>query len=255
MANSKLIGFVSALCLFPLSSLADDDGNRYNRDRQYASEISSADAYQLMMLNMATVLDVRSRQEYAAGHPERAYNIPYPRIDSGLPNQDPTTFYWEVYNKIAKGDVDRELLTLCRTGSRSIDAANILADPSNTALDERRAPVGNDPETGMEPVPFTNVRNIWEGFVGQYLYAFTGPGTTPDPTIPLDLNNNDEIDSDSADVYSHRKDANPDKDGWRNFHNLPWSIKIRKPLAYMQDKEQYECWQTDEGCETPPATP
>lgn len=248
MANSKLIGFVGALCLVPLSGVADDDGNRYNRDRQYVSEISSADAYQEMMQNKATVLDVRTRREHAAGHPERSFNIPYPRIDSGVPNQDPSTFYWEVYKNIAKGDVDRALLTLCRTGSRSIDAANILADPLNTAADPRRSAVLMDVETGMDPVPFTNVRNIWEGFVGQYLYAFTGPGTTPDPTIPLDLNNDDEINSDTADVYAHTTDANPDKDGWRNFHNLPWDTKIRKPLSYMQDKEQYECWQTDEGC-------
>ena len=247
MANSKLIGFVGALCLVPLSGVADDDGNRYNRDRQYDSEISSADAYQLMMQNKATVLDVRTRREYAAGHPERAYNIPYPRIDTGY-NQDESVFYWEVYKNIAKGNVDQLLLTLCRTGSRSIDAANILADPLNNALDARRDPVLPDLETGMDPVPFTNVRNIWEGFVGQYLYAFTGPGTTPDPTIPLDLNNKDGINTDSADVYTHTADANPDKDGWRNFHNLPWDTLIIKPRAYLQDKTQYECWQTDAGC-------
>jgi rhodanese-related sulfurtransferase len=216
----------------------DDNGNRYNRDRQYHSEISAAAAYQEMMQNKSVIIDVRTRREYAAGHPERSYNIPYPNIDSGY-SQDAATFYWEVYN-LVNGDTEREIRTLCRTGSRSIDAANILADPQNTAGDPRRVPV-------PDGIPFDNVRNIWEGFVGRELFAFTGSGV-PDPTVPLDLNNDGYINGDTADVYAHTKDANPDKDGWRNFQNLPWTSQILKPRAYMQDRRQYACWQTDEGC-------
>lgn len=217
-----------------------DNGNRYNRDRQYSSEISAADAYHKMMKNEAVIVDVRTRREYAAGHPERAHNAPYPRIDTGY-NQNPTDFYWEVYRAV-KGDTDKAVFTLCRTGSRSIDAANILADPYNTANDPRRVAV-----EGEGAIGFSDVRNIWEGFVGRELYAFTSSGV-PDPAIPLDLNNDGFINGDSADVYEHTTDANPDKDGWRNFQNLPWSTKIYKPQAYMKDREQYECWQTDLGC-------
>lgn len=216
-----------------------DDGNRYNRDRQYNSEISAADAYQQMMKNEVLLLDVRTKREYAAGHPDRAHNIPYPRIDTGY-TQTPTKLYEEAL-KAAKGNLDQPILTLCRTGSRSIDAANILADPQNTANDPRRNAV-DDPNAQ----PFTNVRNIWEGFVGRELYAFVSG--LPDPAIPLDLNNDGFINNDAADVYAHTTDANPDKDGWRNFLNLPWSTKIRKPEAYLQDRKQYECWQTDLGC-------
>lgn len=215
----------------------EDDGNRYNRDRQYHSEVSVGEGYSAMMQNEAVILDVRSRQEYAAGHPERAYNIPYPRIDTGY-NQDASVFYWEAYNTV-NGDTDRPVYTLCRTGSRSIDAANILADPQNTAGDPRRAAVPGG-------IPFTHVRNIWEGFVGRELFAFDG--SVPNPAIPLDLNNDGLINSDTADVYAHTKDANPDKDGWRNFQKLNWTTHIRKPLSYLKDKEQYACWQTDEGC-------
>jgi rhodanese-related sulfurtransferase len=214
-----------------------DDGNRYNRDRQYSSEISATEAYQGMMQNKITIIDVRRLREYAAGHPERAYNVPYPNIvNSG--DQSAETFYWEVYN-LVNGRTDLPVATLCRTGSRSIDAANILADPQNTANDPRRVAVPGG-------IPFSNVRNIWEGFVGRELYAFVNG--VPDPAIPLDLNKDGYINSDKADVYAHTADANPDKDGWRNFQALPFSTHILKARAYLQDKDQYSCWQTDAGC-------
>ena len=216
----------------------DDGGNRYDRPRYYHSEVSATEAYQAMMQNKAVIVDVRRLREYAAGHPERAYNIPYPHIVTNG-DQNESDFYWEVYNTV-NGRLDTPIMTLCRTGGRSIAAANILADPLNLANEPGRVPVPD----GM---PFTNVRNVWEGFVGRNLYAFIGG--VPDPTIPLDLNNDGFINVDTADVYAHTKDANPDKDGWRNFQQLPWTTLIIEPRAYLRDKEQYECWQTDEGCQ------
>lgn len=261
MSTKPYKSLIVSLCLVPAAAFAQDpdDGNRYNRDRQYHSEISVSDAYLQAKNNghehkkhgkhhekqsLATIVDVRSRREYAAGHPEKAYNVPYPRIDTGY-NQDPSVFYWEVYKHVARGDTEQLLMTLCRTGSRSIDAANILSDPLNLALDTRRTAVLPDPILG-DAVPFTNVRNIWEGFVGRELYAFIGG--VPDPAIELDLNNDGINNDDTADVYAHTTDANPDKDGWRNFKKLPWTTKIRKSRAYLQDKNQYKCWQTDAGC-------
>ncbi len=114
---------------------------------------------------------------------------------------------------------------LCRTGSRSVRAGNILANPDS------------DPATAGLP-PSTQVRNIWEGFVGQYNYAFTGGTITPPPQS-LDLNNDGVMNEDIADVDVETKDANPDKDGWRNFAALPWSTKIRPRLAYLQDRNLY----------------
>jgi rhodanese-related sulfurtransferase len=221
---------------------ADPAGNRYFRDRQYNSEISAAETYLDMMQNKVTVIDVRRLREYAAGHPERAYNVPYPHIES-TNDQDAETFYWEVYN-IVKGKTDMPLATLCRTGARSVAAGNILADPQNLA---------GDPSRGVVPGadPFTNVRNIWEGFVGQHKYAYAGGDIAHDENgehIILDLSNQGIV-SDYSDVYAHTTDANPNKDGWRNFQKLPWTTRILKPLSYLQDKKQYECWQTDEGCQ------
>jgi rhodanese-related sulfurtransferase len=181
------------------------------------------------------LIDVRSLPEYAAGHPEDAYNVPYPRIGfrgDGTPPQSAAHFYDEVY-RIVRGRVDTPIMTLCRTGHRSVLAANILS-------------------SGDYGPAFTNVRNIWEGFVGQPKYAFkTGTnqieldadndGIIDGPYL-LDLNNDGVVDpsADTADVYQEIKDANPDKDGWRNFAALPWSTHIQKPLAYERDPGYYE---------------
>jgi rhodanese-related sulfurtransferase len=229
---------VSVVLTLSIAGYAVADGNRYDRDRQYNSEISSAEAYLAMMQNNAVILDVRRLREYAAGHPERAYNVPYPNIvNSG--DQSAEDFYWEVYD-LVNGKTDTPLVTVCRTGSRSIAAANILADPLNEA---------NDPGRDAVPggIPFTNVRNHWDGFVGLYRYAFVGG--VPDPNIPLDLDNDGEINVDFADLFPDTnpdtKDANPDKDGWRNFQGLPWTPQIRKPLAYLQDPSLYDQYQYD----------
>ena len=82
--------------------------------------------------------------------------------------------------------------------------------------------------------PFTNVRNIWEGFVGKYKAA---DGTSDSY---LDLNNNGVLDDDVADVYSHTTDANPDKDGWRNYQQLPWNTKLHVNRVYLNDRSLYD---------------
>jgi rhodanese-related sulfurtransferase len=226
------------------------DGNRYNLERYYHSEISAADAYQQMThrgdyglfhnrhhSGTPALVDVRSMEEYAAGHPYRSYNIPYPRVCLDCEEQSAKNFYWEVYNTV-RGDTERTIFTLCRTGKRSVAAGNVLANPS---------------AYGIDGPAFTQVRNIWEGYVGQYKYAYEG-GTimldTNGEPFPLDLNNNGEQDSDAADIYEERSDANPDKDGWRNFQQLPWTTYIRWRYAYQQNPEQYwELTLTPIGCD------
>lgn len=225
--------------------LGELTGNRYDRPREYVSEMSASAAYLAMQKNKIVGLDVRSLPEYAAGHAERAYNVPYPRIypqGSGLPGQTAEDFYWAVYD-LVKGKTDAPIVTFCRTGSRSIDAANILADPENTADDPRRHAVPGG-------VPFTNVRNNWEGMVGQFKYAYQGGNLKLVENedgelvgVKLDLNGDGIINDDVADVYEDVFDANPDRDGWRNFLDLDWTTKIRKPLAYLQDKAQYSPYQ------------
>jgi rhodanese-related sulfurtransferase len=249
--NKTLAAVVGAISLSvaTLTSAApiptDDNGNRYDKERFYHSEISSAEAYLAMMQNKLVIIDVRRLREYAAGHPERAYNVPYPHIYGGR-DQNPQDFYDEVYD-IVKGKTDTPIMTLCRTGSRSVDAANILAEGGAYVEDP------NDPDNDVwvEFGPkFTNVRNNWDGFVGQLRYAFFGSPPLPDPEVPLDLNNNGFIDEDVADIFPDTnpgtKDANPDKDGWRNFQGLPWTTHILKPRAYMQDPSLYYEYQYED---------
>ena len=57
--------------------------------------------------------------------------------------------YWAVY-KLVGGKTDTLIMTLCRTGFRSVLVANILADPQNTANEEGR------PSTS-DATPFTKV--------------------------------------------------------------------------------------------------
>ena len=247
-----MLGAAFAVALTAIASasgIPEADGNRYYvLDRLYNSEISVSEAYLAMEHSKdykhakgpkPVLIDVRSLREYASGHPEGAYNVPYPNV-SGLGGdapQDPLKLYQEVY-RIVHGRMDTPIMTLCRTGHRSVLAGNILADPES-----------NDATKGMGLKPFTNVRNIWAGFVGQPRYAFTGSNITlildDDGVLvggpyPLDLNNDNVLNDDSADVYVETKDANPDKDGWRNFAGLPWTAHIQTPLAYERDPGLYK---------------
>jgi rhodanese-related sulfurtransferase len=237
MRLKPTISVITAFVTTVISGGSWADGNRYNLERYYHSEISAAQAYRALSHGKwhgkrpkkggkAVLIDVRSLEEYAAGHPPGSYNIPYPRVCSDCERQPERTFYWEVYDRV-KGDTDRMIMTLCRTGKRSVTGGNVLANPS---------------EYGIDGPAFSNVHNIWEGFVGQYKYAYDG-GTimldTNGEPFALDLNNNGEIDNDTADVYEERNDQNPDKDGWRNFQKLPWTTKIHRRYAYLQDRRQY----------------
>ena len=224
--NFKKLGLAAALALsFSSQSLAE--GSRYDLPREYDSEISAAKAYLEMKKEEAILVDVRRLREYAAGHPEKAFNVPYPhKVDKDDQRGKESEVYWAVYNLVG-GKVDAPIMTLCRTGFRSVLVANILADPLNTAGDPDRPVI-------LGATPFTNVRNIWEGFVGQYKTLYKTSESY------LDLNNNDVLDEDVADVYPHTADANPDKDGWRNYQQLPWNTKLHVNRVYLNDRSLYD---------------
>jgi rhodanese-related sulfurtransferase len=190
------------------------EGSRYDLPRDYKSEISSAKAYLDMNTQKATLIDVRKLSEYAAGHPEKAFNVPFPH-KVGRNDQTPADVYWAVYG-VVNGNTDAPIMTLCRTGFRSVLAGNILANPE---------------AYGIDGPAFTNVRNIWEGFVGRYKEANANGVSIPGAF--LDLNNNDVLDEDVG-------DANPDKDGWRNYQELPWNTKLHVNRVYLNDVSQYK---------------
>jgi rhodanese-related sulfurtransferase len=281
--STKILGLTMALSLL-LPGLAQAEGSRYDLERAYNAEISAAKAYLEMNAGNGIVIDVRRLREYAAGHPyaadnpddlTHAFNVPYPHI-IGSGDQNPAVFFSEVEYIIAEigGDTETKIMTLCRTGFRSVLAGNILADPATYICDEGDTAC-QDSYNGRG---FSNVYNIWEGFVGRFKEADVSPLNTEPYEVEslhgvgqtnltgpgkrgvvhslfeqknellthealhhnyLDLNNNEEMDSDTADVIVETRDANADKDGWRNFQGLPTSTIVEDDFAYMQDPDGY----------------
>ena len=215
------------------SAFAEATGNRYNLPRDYKSEVSSAEAFVLTNVEheykdhddkdhhagdkhgKTIIIDVRTVEEYVAGHPRKAHNIPFPHIQSRPNNSDyigqnPKDFYDYVAAKFP--DRDTPILTLCRTGYRSVLAANILANPSAWV-----------PEYADMDMPgYTNVRNIWEGFVGNTKTFTDLDGNTFD----LDVNNDGLI-------------TDADRDGWSNYQGLPYSLKLKKQRLYLPYLDLY----------------
>ncbi len=207
MNNRTVIGSVfTSLCL--LSSAAFADGNRYDQPRRYHSEVTASEAYLLthrdrgnangLASGNAVLLDVRSIPEYVAGHPEGAINVPYPRIHETI---DPTLSADEKATLLVEAvlaavpDKDTPILVLCKTGSRSIAASNLLADAG-----------------------YTHVRNIWEGFEGRTKTDTSGN--------ELDLNNNDVV-GDAGDLDGWMNGAG------LPYSTKLHPQRIYKPLAYL----------------------
>lgn len=243
MKNTKKISialFVSTFIGFLLSTsvFAEPTGNRYNLPRDYQSEVSSAEAYLLTNAKheyrdeddkdiyskhrsrgdkydnrKVVLIDVRTIEEYVDGHPRKSYSIPYPHIQraGAYIGQNPKDFFDYVAEQFP--DRDTPILTLCRSGFRSVLAANILANPSAWVPEYE----------GLAIEGYSNVRNIWEGFRGNYKTR-----TDPETGISenLDLNNNGEMDD-------------GDRDGWAYYQGLPYSLKLRSPLLYEPNIDLY----------------
>ena len=203
---------------------ANAEGNRYGLERHYKSEISPAKAYLLTNydrserdgryennykgddLHKAIIIDVRSIEEYVGGHPPGSYSIPYPHIYNRQHNpakgdyipQEPEDFVAAVN---AMGlPKDTLIITMCRTGYRSVLAGNLLADAG-----------------------YTNVRNMWEGFKGDAKVDLNGD--------KIDLNNDGVVDDNNP--YSG------DLDGWSNYQELPVSKRLKHDHLYAPYMDMY----------------
>lgn len=78
---------------------------------EYVQNLSAGDFYALMTSDSnAIVIDVRSPKEYRGGYIEQAINIPLETISEGC----------------TKLDRNAPILLYCRSGRRSIEAAEIL---------------------------------------------------------------------------------------------------------------------------------
>ncbi len=217
---------------------ADEPACPFNEGRSgicgdYASEISPAKAFLDTVVKRGkwskpserpVIIDVRSTPEYKAGHPEHAYNVPYPFIyqhcNSQLDGvnrkpdgacisggtkdlQNPVAFVNYVESILPNKETP--IYTMCRTGVRSVFAGNLLADAG-----------------------YTNVRNIWEGFVGKNLIApFQDENQMDSTPGPVDLNHDGTLDD---------KDLN----GWRNHQALPYDTRLLRKLIYRPSADAYD---------------
>ena len=207
--------------------------NRRGICGDYASEISPAEAFLNTVVNRGkkgeerpVILDVRSTPEYRAGHPQYSYNVPSPFIYQycddqgrrpdgacfkGIPGgedkiaQPPEDFV--AYVESIVPNKDTPIYTMCRTGVRSVGAAELLTEAG-----------------------YTEVRNIWEGFVGINLTAPFQDEDQSDPTPgPVDLNHDGEL-------------TDEDKNGWRYHQGLPYETKLKKKQKYTGNFAESYDW-------------
>jgi rhodanese-related sulfurtransferase len=202
--------------------------NRSGLCGYYHSEISPAEAFVYTVAKrgswgdpsrLPVILDVRSTPEYKAGHPEYALNAPYPYIYQYCDGQgraadgacvratsqiSQNAQDFVNYVKSVVPNKDTPIYTLCRTGVRSVGAANVLTDAG-----------------------YTNVRNIWEGFWGIKL---TAPKKQADGTTlveAVDLNHDGQLND-------------LDNNGWRNHQKLPYDTRLLPQLIYQPMAYLYE---------------
>ena len=241
------IAIPALTALLPATVQAEDEpACPFNENRSgicgnYHSEVSPAEAFLNTVVkrgkwgnrgqwhqrgkhsNQPVIIDVRSTSEYKAGHPQYAYNVPSPYIyqycnpqDDGVDRRpdgacisggeriDQTEADFVNYVESILPNKDTPIYTLCRTGVRSVGAAEFLTNAG-----------------------YTNVRNIWEGFVGIYLQApfQTGEGNT-EPG-PVDLNHDGEL-------------TDEDKNGWRYHQGLPYETRLKRKLIYRPRADTYD---------------
>ena len=278
----SLRGFVlvgSALLSSGAFSDPVSQGNRYHLPRYYQGEIRAAQTYREAVVRKGwwfnrsdrlIILDVRDASEYKSGHPPYAYHFPFPRIYQDCLNnarsgdggkcldgrvnppieQDPEDLFLMVEAKFP--DKSQRFATVCRTGARSVKAANVLSKPEKFICDANYAGSPGAYEECVEEYAgrgYTRVSNMWQGFVGQpkagikkqngNRYVVGGSQVLADVTLDvggsakgfiaydMDLNNDDQITS-------------ADSDGWAYHQGLPVSRRMhRKLMNEMVDAMGY----------------
>lgn len=97
--------------------------------------ISPAEAHARMKDESFTYVDVRTEEEFAAGHPEGAFNVPF--MNAGAAGLEPNPdFVSLMETSFAK---DAPLIVGCKMGGRSARAARALVDAGFTRVLDQRA--------------------------------------------------------------------------------------------------------------------
>lgn len=91
----------------------------------YKADIDSKLAYN-MQQNGALLIDVRTKREFTFSHPKDAINIPifYEKFGQRVLNKE----FLDQVDYIVNSDMDKKVILICRSGSRTKFASNILAN-------------------------------------------------------------------------------------------------------------------------------
>jgi rhodanese-related sulfurtransferase len=115
--------------------------------------VSPAEAQALVTGEGYVHVDVRTEEEFAEGHPEGAYNVPFQLATASGREDNPE--FLAVFRAIFPPDT--RLVLGCRSGQRSLRAARVLLGAGYvTVVDQRagwagtRSPFGELTEAGWE---------------------------------------------------------------------------------------------------------
>lgn len=97
--------------------------------------VSPQEAQRLVREEGWTLVDVRSIPEYESGHPAGAYNVPWAHAVAGAMQANPE-FLAVMARRFPR---DTRLLLACRSGGRSLRAAEALEAAGYTQLVDQRA--------------------------------------------------------------------------------------------------------------------
>lgn len=91
----------------------------------YKADIDSHTAYKMQQEEGVLIVDVRTKREYAYSHAKGSVNIPVFNEQFGqrVFNKN----FVEQIDYALKGDMDKKVILICRTGSRTKFASNLLA--------------------------------------------------------------------------------------------------------------------------------
>ncbi len=135
-------------------------------------DIAPEEAYKMLTSGDKRIflIDVRTPDEYIlVGHPEMAYNIPFPVSDFGNPSigrkEIQVTELQFVKNAKKRFKEDDTILLICRSAWRSVGAANALAKAG-----------------------FKNIYNIVDGFEGKSSFVKGHDNKKTGPTGPKNIN-------------------------------------------------------------------
>ncbi len=94
-----------------------------NQTTSYKADIDSQTAY-ILQKKGAVLIDVRTKNEFESAHPKDAINIPifHEKMGQRVLNKD----FVEQVDYLVKSNLKQEIILICRSGSRSKFAANIL---------------------------------------------------------------------------------------------------------------------------------